>query len=140
MKLKDYGSGVMHGTPAKMFAVVVGVILTLAGVVSLIVNPDFGSGTGIVTDRLLFMDVNGWSGVLMLLSGVVLLVGSRVAATAKKVCLAIGVVYLALTIWSLFDESILGIFPVNDMTAILYAAIGVLGVTVGVAPDKPTDA
>lgn len=138
--VKEFGSGIVHGSTAQMFAVVAGVILTVAGVVALIVNADFGTGTAIVTERLLFMDVNGWSGLLMLVSGIVLLVASRTAAVVRKVCLAVGVVYIALTVWSLFDESILGMLPVNDMTAILYAAVGVLGITAGISPEKPTDA
>lgn len=138
--VKEFSSSVTHGSNAQMFAVVVGVIFTLAGVVALIVNPDFGSGSGIVTERLLFMDVNGWSGLLMLVSGIALLVASRAAAAAKKVSLVVGVVYIALTLWSLFDESILGVIPVNDMTAILYAAVGVLGITAAVSPKKPADA
>jgi hypothetical protein len=134
--MKEYGSNIAHGTIAQMFAVVSGVILTLAGIAALVVNADFSTGAGIVTDNLLFMDVNGWSGLLMLVSGIVLLVASRTVSLAKRVSLVVGVVYLALTVWSLFDSSILGMLPVNDPTAIFYAAIGVLGVTAGVGPDR----
>ncbi|MBJ7458840.1 MAG: DUF4383 domain-containing protein [Thermoleophilaceae bacterium] len=137
--LKNLGSEVAHGSIAQMFALVAGVILTVGGVAALIVNADFSTGTGIVTDKLLFMDVNGWSGLLMLLTGVSLVVASRVAGMARRACLGVGVVYLALTIWSLFDSSVLGMFPVNDMTAIVYAAIGVLGVTAGLGPDRHDD-
>jgi hypothetical protein len=134
--MKEYGSNIAHGTIAQMFAVVSGVILTLAGIAAVVVNADFSTGAGIVTDNLLFMDVNGWSGLLMLVSGIVLLVASRTVSLAKRVSLVVGVVYLALTVWSLFDSSILGMLPVNDPTAIFYAAIGVLGVTAGVGPDR----
>ncbi|MFT4049025.1 MAG: DUF4383 domain-containing protein [Solirubrobacterales bacterium] len=132
---KDIGSGIADKSMAQMFAVAAGVILTIAGVVSLVVNFDFSTGGGIVTEKLLFLDVNGWSGLLMLLTGVALLIGSRSNAMARPVSLAVGVVYLVVTVWSLFTASVIGIFPVNDMTAILYAAIGVLGVTAGVGPD-----
>lgn len=133
--LKDYGSGIAHGSIAQMFALVAGVILTVAGVLALVVNFDFGTGGSIVTEKLLFMDVNGWSGVLMLLTGLVLVIGSRTADMARKVSLGVGVVYLIVTVWSLFTDAVIGMFPVNDMTAIVYAAIGVLGVTAGLGPD-----
>lgn len=133
--LKDISSDFVHKSMAQMFAAVAGVVLTVVGVVALIVNFDFSSGSAIVTEKLLFMDVNGWSGLLMLVTGAVLLAGSRTLANAKKACVAVGVVYLALTIWSLFTATVAGILPVNDMTAILYAAIGVLGITAGVGPD-----
>ena len=136
---KEYGSGIAHGSVAQMFAVVVGVVLTLAGIAALVVNADFGTGSGIVTNKLLFMDVNGWSAIVMLVSGVALLVSSRVVGLARKVSLVVGVFYLVLTVWSLFDSSILGLLPVNDPTAILYAAICVLGVTAALGPDRHSD-
>lgn len=138
--LKDVGSEIAHGSIAQMFALVAGVILTVAGVLALIVNADFHSGTGIVTEKLLFMDVNGWSGLLMLLTGVVLVAASRVAGMARKACVGVGVLYLVVTIWSLFTASVAGMLPVNDMTAIVYAAIGLLGVTAGLGPDSHDDA
>ena len=135
--LKDVGSGLTDRSNAQMFAVVCGVILTVVGVVAMIVNFDFSVGGSITAEKLLFMDVNGWSGLLMLLTGIVLTVGSRHAKSARRACLGVGVVYLVLTVWSLFTASVAGIFPVNDLTAIIYAAIGVLGVTAGLAPDPP---
>lgn len=133
--LKEVSSDFVHRSMAQMFAAIAGVILAVAGVVALVVNFDFSTGSSIVTERLLFMDVNGWSGLLMLVTGGVLLAGSRTVAAARKVCLGVGIVYLVVTIWSLFTVSVAGILPVNDLTAILYAAIGVLGVTAGVGPD-----
>lgn len=81
------------------------------------------------------MDVNGWSGLLMLLTGVALIASSRSDVAARRASLVIGVLYLIVTVWSLFRSSVAGMLPVNDLTAILYAALGVLGVTAGVAPD-----
>ncbi len=133
--LRDVGSEIAHGTVAQMFAAVAGVILTVAGVAALVVNFDFGTGSGIVTERLLFMDVNGWSGLLMLVTGVVLMAGSRTTNRARRSSLVVGVIYLVVTVWSLFTATVIGLIPVNDMTAILYAAIGVLGVTAGLGPD-----
>lgn len=138
--LRDAGSNIAHGSIAQMFALVAGVILTVAGILALIVNADFHTGGEIVTDKLLFMDVNGWSGLLMLLTGMVLVAASRVAARARKACVGVGVLYLVLTVWSLFTASVIGMFPVNDMTAIVYAAIGVLGVTAGLGPDRHDEA
>lgn len=133
--LKSYGSDIAHGSMAQMFAVVAGVLLAVGGVAALIVNFAFSTGDGIVTERLLFMDVNGWSGVLMLATGAALLIGSRSDKRARRVSLVVGVIYLVVTVWSLFTASVIGMFPVNDMTAIVYAAIGVLGVTAGLGPD-----
>jgi len=134
--IKEMGSDLAHGSIAQMFALVAGVILTVVGVVALIVNADFHTGGSIVTDKLLFMDVNGWSGVFMLLTGVVLAAASRTASFARKACVGVGLLYLVVVVWSLFVSSVIGILPINDMTAIVYAAIGVLGVTAGLGPDR----
>lgn len=138
-RIKRYGHDVTHGTVAQMFAFGAGVLLLVAGIVGMILNADFSTGDAISTEALLFMDVNGWSSLLMIVTGGVLLVGRNKADRARTVSLAVGVVYLALTVWSLIDNSILGAFPVNDMTAIVYAAIGVLGVTAGLGPERQAD-
>lgn len=135
-RIKQYGHDVTHGSVAQMFAFVAGVLLVLAGIVGMVLNADSSTGNSIATESLLFMDVNGWSSLLLLVTGVVLLIGRRSVERARKSALAIGVVYLALTVWSLFDNTVLGMVPINDMTAIVYAAIGVLGVTVGLGPDR----
>lgn len=139
-RIKRYGHDLTHGSVAQMFALVAGVVLTVAGVAGMIVNADFSTGNTITTEGLQFLDVNGWSSLLMIVTGLILLVGGRDADRARKVSLVVGVIYLAVTVWSLFDSTILGMLAVNDMTAIFYAAIGVLGVTAGLGPDRrPTD-
>lgn len=125
----------MHGSVAQMFGVVAGVVLSLLGIASLIVNADFSTGASISAERLLFLDVNGWSGVLYLLTGLVALAAAADKARARMVAMAVGGLYLILTVWSLFDSSILGLLPVNDPTAIFYAAIGVIGVAGGMQPE-----
>lgn len=138
-RIKRYGHDVTHGTVAQMFAFGAGVLLLVAGIASIVLNADFSRGDAITTEALLFMDINGWSGLLMIVTGAVLLVGRNSADRARKASLGVGVVYLAVTVWSLIDNTILGAFPVNDMTAIVYAAIGVLGVTAGLGPDRHAD-
>jgi hypothetical protein len=120
---------------AQMFAAVCGALLTVAGVAALIVNFDFSTGASLTTERLLFMDVNGWSGLLLLITGAVLLLSSRSDGFARKSCVVVGAIYLAVTIGGLFTTSVLGLLPINDLTAIVYAAIAVLGLTAGLGPD-----
>ena len=133
---KGYGQAFAHGSIAQMFAVVAGVVLTIAGVAGLIVNMSFAAGSGMTAEKLLLLDVNGWSSVLHLVTGVTLLAVAGSAVRARTAALVIGGIYLLLTVWSLFDNSILGLLSVNDMTAIIYAAIGVIGLTIGLGPDK----
>lgn len=137
--LKDYGHKLAERSVAQMFALIAGVVLVVAGIASLIVGAEFGTGDDIVTNGLLFMDVNGWSGLLMLVTGGLLLVGSRSDKAARRDSMIVGAIYLIVTVWSLFTVSVLGVFPVNDPTAILYAAIGVLGLTAAFGSDRTHD-
>lgn len=127
---------VRHGSVTQIFAVVAGVLLTLLGAASLVANADFSTGSSIVADRVLFFDVNGWAGALYLLTGLVMLIAGMDAARARMAAMAGGALYLVLTVWSLIDDSILGMLPVNDPAAILYAAIGVIGVAAALQPDE----
>jgi low temperature requirement protein LtrA len=131
----DTATTVAKGSTAQMFAALTGVLLILAGIAALAVNHSFASGQGIDAERLLVIDVNGWSALLMLLTGAALLFGARSAGGARYASLGVGVIYLLVTVWSLFTASVAGLLPVGDTTAIVFAAVGVLGVTAGLAPD-----
>ena len=135
----DYGRALTRRTPAQMFALVAGVLLTLVGVIGLIVNANFGSGDELVAEKLLFFDVNGWSSLLHLLTGVALLATAARPRAARRSSAIVGGIYLVLTVWSLFDNSILGVIPINDAVAIFYAALAVIGITVGVGPEPKTN-
>lgn len=134
--VRGYGEALTHGSVAQMFAVVAGVVLTVLGIVSLVVNASFSTGSSLTAEHLVFFDVNGWSGVLYLVAGLVMLMSATDAARTRTVAVVSGGMFLALTVWSLFDGSILGLLPVNDPTAILYAALGVIGLTAGLGPDR----
>lgn len=123
-------------TTAEYMVMVIGAVLTLLGVVGLIVNPDFSTGSSISAEELVLFDVNGYSSLLHLISGLVAVYAVIEPGMVRRLAVAAGVVYAALAIWSLFDESILGMLPVNDPTAILYAAIGVVALTIGLGPDR----
>lgn len=135
-RLRPLWDRIAESSAAWIFAVVAGTVLVLGGIAGLILNFDFSTGDAIFTERLLFMDVNGWSSLVLLLTGIALLVASRIASATRRVAIGVGCLYLLLVIWSLFDTTPLGMLPINDPTAIFYAAIGVLGVTVGAGPER----
>jgi Domain of unknown function (DUF4383) len=136
VSLQAYNDALRHGSPAQMFAVVAGVVLSVLGVAALIVNADFSTGSLLAPHSMLWFDVNGWSGVLYLVSGLATLFAAADAVRARSAAMFAGGLYLVLTVWSLIDSSILGLLPVNDPTAVLYAAIGVIGVTAALQPGE----
>jgi hypothetical protein len=132
---KNGQAGLAGSSTAQIFALIVGALLTVAGVAALVVNFSFATGGGIDAAPLLFLDVNGFSGLLMLGTGLGLLAGARSPAGARRAATVVGSVYLVVTIWSLFNATVARILPVNDLTAIVFAAVAVLGLTAGLAPD-----
>src|SRR2546421_11583435 len=65
--------------PAQTFSLVIGAVLTVAGVVGFLYNGDFGTGTHVPSDDVLgILSVNGWHNLVHLVTG---LVGLRAART-----------------------------------------------------------
>jgi hypothetical protein len=120
----------------QMYALLSGVVLLLLGVIGFVVNSDFSTGSAITTDNLIVFDINGWANVLHLAIGLVAIYASTDVAVSRKYAIGAGVVFVALTVWSLVDDSILSMLPVNDPSAILYAALGVIGLAVAMGPDR----
>lgn len=136
LRLREYTDALRHGSVSQIFAVVAGVVLTALGVLSLVVNADFGTGSSLAAERTLLFDVNGWSGIVHLVSGLALLYFALDTVRIRTVALAMGGLYVVLTVWSLIDSSILGLLPVNDPTAVMYAAIGVIGIASVMQSDE----
>jgi Domain of unknown function (DUF4383) len=120
-------------SPAKLYATVVGTVLTIAGIVGFFYSASFGS-PGQVDKVLGILDVNGWHNVVHLVTGLLGLVA--VGYAAREYALGLGLVYLVIAIWGFVigsGESILGIVPVNSDDNVLHLILGVLGLAAGLA-------
>jgi hypothetical protein len=120
-------------SPAKLYATVVGTVLTIAGIVGFFYSASFGS-PGEVDKVLGILDVNGWHNVVHLVTGLLGLVA--VGYAAREYALGLGLVYLVVAIWGFVigsGESILGIVPVNSDDNVLHLLLGVLGLAAGLA-------
>jgi hypothetical protein len=120
-------------SPAKLYATVVGTVLTIAGIVGFFYSASFGS-PGQVDKVLGILDVNGWHNVVHLVTGLLGLVG--VGYAAREYALGLGLVYLVVAIWGFVigsGESILGVVPVNSDDNVLHLILGVAGLAAGLA-------
>jgi Domain of unknown function (DUF4383) len=120
-------------SPAKLYATVVGTVLTIAGIVGFFYSASFGS-PGEVDKVLGILDVNGWHNVVHLVTGLLGLVA--VGYAAREYALGLGLVYLVVAIWGFVigsGESILGIVPVNSDDNVLHLILGVAGLAAGLA-------
>jgi hypothetical protein len=116
-------------SPAQVYALVLGVVLTVAGIIGFFYSADFGS-PGDVDALLGILDVNGWHNVVHIATGLLGLavVGSYVFS--RSYALGLGAVYVAVAIWGFIiggGESILGFLPVNSEDNVLHLLIGIAG-------------
>ena len=122
-----------ESSPAKLYATVAGVVLTIGGIVGFFYTSSFGS-PGNVGELFGIFDVNGWHNVLHLATGLLGLAAAGYAARAYA--LGLGLVYLAIAVWGFAiggGDAILSVIPVNTDDNVLHLIVGVLGVAAGLA-------
>lgn len=124
-------------SPSEMFALAVGVFLTVIGVAGFFVNSDFSTGSSITASTLVVFDVNGWLNLFHLLTGLAgIYAAMQMATMCKKYALVVGVVYMVLAVWGLVSTTIIGMLPVNSADTVLHAGIGALALMVALGPDE----
>jgi hypothetical protein len=120
-------------SPARLYATVVGAVLTIAGIIGFFYSSSFGS-PGNVDEVFGIFAVNGWHNVLHLVTG---LLGLAAAGyLARTYALAVGLLYVILALWGFITgggDSILGIVPINAEDNVLHLILGVLGLAAGAA-------
>jgi hypothetical protein len=123
-------------TPARLYALIFGLVLVAAGILGFFYSSDFGD-PGDVDGVLGILDVNGWHNVVHIATGALGLVAySAGAYAARTYALAFGVVYVVVAIWGFIvgdGDAILSIIPVNTEDNILHLLIGVAGLAAGAA-------
>jgi len=116
-------------TPAQLFALVIGGVLVVAGIIGFFYSAAFGSPGE--TDAVFgILDVNGWHNIVHILSGAVGLALFTSAAGARTYAIGLAVVYTIVAIWGFVigdGESILGFIPVNTEDNVLHALIALTG-------------
>jgi hypothetical protein len=131
-------------SPAQVYALVLGVVLVVAGVAGFFWSASFALGTsaGVEQDFLLgVLAVNGWHNVVHLLTGAVglALVGSY--AGARLYALTLGLVYLLIALLGFVaasNDALFGLLAINVEDNILHILIGVAGAAAGLAtPAEP---
>jgi hypothetical protein len=130
---QDGGGGVMQErSPAQVYALVIGAVLVLAGILGFFYEASFAVGEDDVkADAVLgILDVNGWHNVVHLASGVAGLALAGSYAGARSYALGLAVVYTVVAVWGFVlgdNEAILNFVPVNTEDNVLHALIAVAG-------------
>lgn len=119
-------------SPARMYALVIGVVLVAAGILGFFYESTFTSDEAVRDKVLGILAVNGWHNLVHLATGALGLIAYQYAA--REYAYGLGAVYIVITIWGFAvgsGESILSIIPINTADNILHLAIGVLGIVAG---------
>ena len=120
-------------SPARLYATVVGAVLTIAGIIGFFYSSSFGS-PGEVDDVFGILSVNGWHNVVHLATGALGLLAAGYAA--RTYALGLGLVYVVVALWGFIigsGDSILGIVPVNTEDNFLHLILGLTGLAAGAA-------
>jgi hypothetical protein len=117
-----------RGTLAQRAAIAIGAFYVFSGVVGLVVNPDFGTGSGTSAKQFL-IDWNGWHAVLTL----GLAAGAFLAAARPAWAVgfqAYNVFANATTaVWALFDKTPLGVLDLPHVSTDVILHFVVSGVS-----------
>jgi hypothetical protein len=127
-------------SPARLYATVVGAVLTILGIVGFFYSSSFGS-PGTVDDMFGIFSVNGWGNVVHLATGLLGLAAAGYAA--RTYALAVGLFYLVIAVWGFIigsGDAILSIVPVNGGDNVLHLVIGLFGLGAGAASAAPSRA
>ena len=124
-------------TPAQWYALLIGAVLLLVGILGFVSDGTFDTGSSIDGDSFLGFEVNGWHNLVHILSGLVLLASFRRRDLAKNVVLAFGLVYGLVTIIGMIDgDTVLGIIPVNGADNVLHLILSVAAIAAALASDS----
>lgn len=133
--------------PARLYCLLIGGALVLAGVLGFFYEASFAAGDEIVADEVLgLLAVNGWHNVVHMAIGALLLAAA--GGAARPAALLIGVLYLALAVLGFIatggdgigfvasDGVLVDLVPVNDEDNVLHVILGASGIVAALATPR----
>jgi hypothetical protein len=109
-----------------------GILALISGAHGFTSNPPTGTVSG---EKFLGLEVNGWSNLLFIGAGALLVFGSPLHWGAKSMSLLVGIGLIAAAVLALINEdSALGIFAANGLTELVWLAAGALLLILALLP------
>lgn len=138
-----------ESSPARLYCLLVGGVLVVAGIIGFFYEASFATGDEIKADKVFdILAVNGWHNLVHLgIGGLLLLAAGSVARTAA---LGVGALYIVLSILGFIATGdggigfiaengvLIDLVPVNDEDNWLHAILGVTGLLAGFATREGT--
>ena len=125
-------------SPARLYCTLVGAVLVIAGILGFFYEASFDTGDLIQSDEVLgLLAVNGWHNLVHLAIGLLLLAAA--GSAARTAALAVGLLYLVLSIWGFIesDNVLISLVPINDEDNVLHLILGLTGLAAGAASPEP---
>jgi hypothetical protein len=117
-------------SPARLYALLVGVVLVAAGIIGFFYESSFTTDDSLRGAVFGLLDVNGWHNVVHIATGLLGIVMARTLASARTYCLLFGIVYALVCVWGFIsgnDGSVLAIVPVNTADNVLHLLLAAGG-------------
>jgi hypothetical protein len=131
-------------SPARLYCLLVGAVLVIAGIIGFFYEASFDAGDSIKSDEALgILAVNGWHNLVHLAIGALLLLAA--GSVARTAALGVGALYIVLSILGFIATGdggidfvaengvLIDLVPVNDEDNVLHAILGVTGLLAGYA-------
>jgi hypothetical protein len=128
-----------ESSPARIYCLLVGGVLVVAGIIGFFYEASFATGDSIRSDDVFgILGVNGWHNLVHLSIGALLLVAAGSAARAGA--LFVGVLYIVLCVLGFIatggggidfvaeNDVLIKLVPVNDEDNVLHLILGITGV------------
>jgi hypothetical protein len=128
-----------ESSPARLYCLLVGAVLVIAGIIGFFYESSFATGDSIrESDVFGILSVNGWHNVVHLGVGALLLAAA--GSAARPAALFVGVLYLVLCILGFIatgnggidfiaeNDTLLKAVPVNNEDNVLHLVLGIAGV------------
>ena len=127
----------MTRSPAQTFALLIGWILTIAGIVGFFYCASFEAGKHVPSEDVFgVLSVNGWHNTVHLVTGVIGLMAARSWTGARTYSLGLFVFYALLLVVGLAygtSQAALSLVPINAADDVLHGAIALAALTSGLA-------
>ena len=140
-----------ESSPARLYCLLVGAALVVAGIIGFFYEASFASGDSIRSDDVFgILSVNGWHNLVHIAIGAVLLLPA--GSAARGAALVVGVLYIVLCVLGFIatsnngigfvaeNDTLLKLVPVNNEDNVLHLILGATGVLAALATRPATRA
>jgi Domain of unknown function (DUF4383) len=128
-----------EASPARLYCLLVGAVLVIAGIIGFFYEGSFASGDSIKSEDVFgVLSVNGWHNLVHIAIGALLLIAA--GSAARGAALFVGVLYIVLTVLGFIatsnsgigfiaeNDTLIKLVPVNNEDNVLHLILGITGV------------